>query len=74
MMCSKVEVLLNVGKSVLKMMETLWKNSLTIAKNELIIHINFIVMQLHLLRKMEELLPYCTSYVASTAINCGPIE
>jgi hypothetical protein len=42
-MCSKVKagnsatmvysILLNVGKSVLKIMETFWKNTLTIAKD-----------------------------------------
>jgi hypothetical protein len=42
-MCSEIEaghfttlvhsILLNVGKSVLEMMQTLWKNSLTIAKD-----------------------------------------
>jgi hypothetical protein len=43
MMCSEVEarnfttlvysILLNVGKSVMKMIKTLWKNSLIIAKD-----------------------------------------
>jgi hypothetical protein len=52
--CSKVEagnftthaynVLLNIGKSVLKMMKTLWKNSLTNAKDVGIIHVNFVVI------------------------------
>jgi hypothetical protein len=47
-MCFKVEagnfttlvysILLNTGKSVLKMMETLWKNSLIIPKDVCIIH------------------------------------
>jgi hypothetical protein len=52
-MCSEVEagnftlaysVLLNVGKSVLKMTETLWENSLMTAKDVWIIHVNFIVI------------------------------
>jgi hypothetical protein len=34
----------NVGKSVLKMMETLWENSLTKAKSVRIISINVIVI------------------------------
>jgi hypothetical protein len=52
-MCSEVvagnfttlvySVLLNIGKSVLKM-ETLWKNSFIIAKDVQIIHVNFIVI------------------------------
>jgi hypothetical protein len=37
-------VLHNVGKSMLNMMEILWKNSLIIAKDIWIIHIHFIVI------------------------------
>jgi hypothetical protein len=36
--------LLNIGKSVLTMMDTLWENSLLIAKDVLIIHVNFIII------------------------------
>jgi hypothetical protein len=53
-MCSEVQevnfttlvysVLLKVGESVLKMVETSWKNSLIIAKYVWLIHINFIVI------------------------------
>jgi hypothetical protein len=53
-MCSKVEgvdfvtmlysMLLNAGKSELKMMKTLWKNSPIIAKDVWIIYVNFIVI------------------------------
>jgi hypothetical protein len=39
-------VLLNTGKSMLKMMKTLWKNSLIIAKDIQILHVNFIVIAL----------------------------
>jgi hypothetical protein len=38
------KVLLNVGRSVLKMMETLWKNSLIIAEGVRIFPVNFIVI------------------------------
>jgi hypothetical protein len=34
--------LLNVGRSVLKMTETLWKNCLTVVKDVFITHENFI--------------------------------
>jgi hypothetical protein len=37
-------VLLNVGKSVLKMMETSWKNDFIIAKDACIIRVNFVVI------------------------------
>jgi hypothetical protein len=37
-------ILLIIRKSMLKMMETLWKNSLIIGKDVWIIHINFIVI------------------------------
>jgi NO-binding membrane sensor protein with MHYT domain len=53
-MCCEVEagnfttflhcVLLNVGKSVLKVTETLWKNSLIIGKGVWVIHENFVVI------------------------------
>jgi hypothetical protein len=52
-MCSEIEagiftlvysVLLSVGKIVLEMTETLWKNSLIIAKYVSIIHVNVIVI------------------------------
>jgi hypothetical protein len=51
-MCSKVKavnftmvynILLNAGKSVLKMKKTMWKNSLITAKDVQIIHANFTV-------------------------------
>jgi hypothetical protein len=52
MMCFKIKAgyfptlvfLLNVGKSMLKMTKTLWKNSLIIAKDKRIIHVNFTVI------------------------------
>jgi hypothetical protein len=37
-------VLFNIGKSVLKMSETLWEDSCVIAKDVLVIHVNFIVI------------------------------
>jgi hypothetical protein len=37
-------VLLSVGKSVLKVTDTLWKSSLIFAKDAWIIHVNFIVI------------------------------
>jgi hypothetical protein len=49
-------VLLNVGKSVLKMTETLWKNSLIIEKCVLIIRVNLIVIVIKFSEKKEALL------------------
>jgi hypothetical protein len=53
-MCSEVEagnfttlvysVLINIGKHVLRMMDTVWKNSLIIAKYVQVIHVNVIVI------------------------------
>jgi hypothetical protein len=52
-------VLLNVGKSALKMMKTLWENSLTIAKVVCMIHINFIFIAITSSeKKLEALLSY----------------
>jgi hypothetical protein len=67
--CSKVEagnfttsiysVLLSVGKIVLKMMETLWKNSHIVAKGVWVIHLNVIVIVVTFSeKKLEALL--CT--------------
>jgi hypothetical protein len=36
-------ILLNTGKNMLEMAQTLWKNCLTTAKDVQIIHVNFIV-------------------------------
>jgi hypothetical protein len=66
-MCSEIKaeifgtlvhsVLLNVGKSVWKMMENLWKNRLIIAKDVLIIHVNFIFIKfIYSEKKLESLL------------------
>jgi hypothetical protein len=55
-------ILLNVGKSVLKMMETLWKNSLIIENIYEIIHVYLIVISITLYeKKLEYLLSYCPS-------------
>jgi hypothetical protein len=57
-------MLLNVGRSVLKMTETLWKNSLIIEKCVLIIHVNLIVIVITFLeKKLEALLSHRPSYV-----------
>jgi hypothetical protein len=57
-------VLLNNGKSVLKIMKTLWKNGLTITKDVRIIHINFTVTEITFPeKKLEVLLSYHTSLI-----------
>jgi hypothetical protein len=56
-------VVLSVGKSVLKMAETLWENSLIIAKDVRTIHGNFIVIAIYFVRKkLEPLLSYRPSH------------
>jgi hypothetical protein len=69
-MCSEVKAgnfttlvyctLLNVHKKVLRMTETLWKNSLIIAKYARNIHIKFVVTAITFSeKKLEALLSYC---------------
>jgi hypothetical protein len=73
-MCPEVEagnftalvysVLLNIGRSVLKMTETLWKNSLVIANDVLIIYVTFVVIAITFSdKKLEALLSYRPSYL-----------
>jgi hypothetical protein len=57
-------VLLSVGRSVLKMTDTLWKNSLIIAKDLRKVRINFIVIaNIFSEKKLEVLLLYRLSYI-----------
>jgi hypothetical protein len=57
--------LLNDGKHMLKVMKTLWKNSLITAKNVRNIHVNFIIIAVTFSEEkmLEELLLYSPSYV-----------
>jgi hypothetical protein len=59
-------ILLSIGKNVLKMTETLWKNSLIIAKRMGIIYVNFIFIAVMFLReKIGGITLYCSSYNVS---------
>jgi hypothetical protein len=78
MMCSEVEVgnfttlvhvSLNAGKSVLKMVQTVWKKSLTTAKEERIIHVNFVVIAITFSEKKLEALP---SYAHRISVSNFP--
>jgi hypothetical protein len=68
-MCTEIEagnfttlvysILINVGKSVLKMMQTLWKNSLITVKDLHINHVSFIVIAITFSdKKLKALLLY----------------
>jgi hypothetical protein len=63
-MCSEVEagnfttmvyiILINVGESVMKMTETVWKNSIIVAKNVRIIQANFNLIAITFSEKKSE--------------------
>jgi hypothetical protein len=57
-------ILLKVGKSALKMKETLWRNSLILAKDVGIICVNFIATAVTFSqKKLETFTFYCPSYI-----------
>jgi hypothetical protein len=58
-------ILLSIGKNVLKVTETLWKNSLIIAKDVGIINANHIVIAITFSeKKLEALLSYYPLYIS----------